>query len=108
MYIYISHIYVYVHVFICMYVCVCVCVYIYIYIQGIYIYIYTGRDAYPWDPTLDPQIWHTAHPHCGDGKLRDACWDRLGGKDAPPIPESATMASMQATSFPKSAILATS
>jgi len=54
-----------------------------------------GRDAYPWDPTLDPQIWRTAHPHCGDGKLRDECWDRVGGKGKPPIPVAATMASMQ-------------
>ena len=81
------YLYVYVYVFICMYV-----------------NIYTGRDAYPWDPTLDPQIWHTAHPHCGDGKLRDACWDRVGGKDKPPIPVSATMASMQATISQKSSI----
>ena len=28
-----------------------------------------GSKAYPWDPTLDPQIWRSANPHCGDGKL---------------------------------------
>jgi hypothetical protein len=35
-----------------------------------------GTKAYPWDPTLDPQIWRSANPHCGDGKLREACWQR--------------------------------
>jgi len=54
-----------------------------------------GAAAYPWDPTLDPQIWRSATPHCGDGKLRSECWDRLGGKGKPPIPVSSTMAAMR-------------
>lgn len=54
-----------------------------------------GSSAYPWDPTLDPQIWRSATPHCGDGKLRPECWNRVGGEGKPPIPVSSTMAAMQ-------------
>ena len=54
-----------------------------------------GRDAYPWDPTLDPQVFRSARPHCGDGKLRDECWKRLGRKGDPPIPVSETVAEMK-------------
>lgn len=52
-------------------------------------------EAYPWDPTLDPQIWRSATPHCGTGELRDDCWKRPGGKGKPPIPVSATIMDME-------------
>ncbi|EKX35237.1 hypothetical protein GUITHDRAFT_146646 [Guillardia theta CCMP2712] len=54
-----------------------------------------GRDAYPWDPTLDPQIFRST-PNCADGKLRYGCFRQLSlSKDAPPIPEEETVKDME-------------